>query len=146
MQSMAERLQGSKGLLAGLIAQSRQLARLNRIFHAYLPPHLQPHARLVGVDPKQWTVQADGPAWATRLRYVLPSLRGQLAQQLGCEVPPLKVRVVPPAEPPPPPRRQLTVSAAAAQVIEGAAKSIQDPALSAALARLARHAREQRTE
>ena len=45
--AVGERLQQSQGRLARLVAQTKALSQVNRIFHAFLPSHLHEHALLV---------------------------------------------------------------------------------------------------
>lgn len=140
MQTIGQHLQRPKGRLAYLVAQSDRLARINRAFLAYLPPHLHDHAALVALSDDAWIIQTDSPAWATRLRYVLPSLRNQLAEFLGADVPPLNIRIKPAAAKSAPPQRRVTLTHENAALIEGAAQAVEDDRLGAALLRLARHA------
>jgi hypothetical protein len=129
------------GVLKHLMRQTDKLVRLNRIMRAYLPPHLQEHARLVAVDEQAWIIRADSSAWATRLRYALPGLRQQLSLHLKQDMPPLKLKVQPPDKTKVPEPRRLTLTEQSADLIEGAAGSVNDERLGAALMRLAAHAR-----
>jgi hypothetical protein len=94
------------------------------------------------LDAEAWTVQTDSPAWATRLRYCLPTLQRQLSDQLAFAVPKLRVRIIPISmeSPPPLPPRRLELSSRAGNVLSEAANGLADQELSAALKRLARHA------
>ena len=129
------------GALMHLVQQTDKLVRLNRIMRAYLPPHMQDHARLIAVHEQAWVIQADSSAWATRLRYALPSLRQQLSDHLKRDVPVLKLKVQPTAETKTTEPRRLTLTQQSASFIKGAADSIGDERLGAALLRLASHAR-----
>jgi hypothetical protein len=142
LRSVGDRLQRPKTRLAKLLAQVNELVGINRIFHAYLAPHLRQHATLIALETDKWTVQTDSPAWATRLRYTLPSLRKHLTEKLGTEVPPLRIRISPATlEPPRLPPRRLQLSAQAGDLLEKTAHSLDDRHLGAALLRLARNAR-----
>jgi hypothetical protein len=122
------------------LAQTDKLQHINRIFNAYLPPHLHGHAMIATMSPKQWVVQTDSSAWATRLRYVLPSLREQLGDHLKKDVPPLTVRIIPDStvqstsEP-----RRMQLTEETAQLLEGTARDLSDQRLVSALLRLSRH-------
>jgi len=129
------------GVLMHLMQQTDKLVRLNRIMRAYLPPHLQEHARLVSVDEQVWIIKTDSSAWATRLRYALPGLRQQLSQHLKRDVPPLKLKVQPPSKAKAAEPRRLQLTQQSASLLEGAADSVNDERLGAALLRLAAHAR-----
>ncbi len=146
LNPVGDRLQ--QGRLAQLVAQSKSLNQINRIFLAFLPPHLHEHAVLIASKPDVWVVQTDSSAWATRLRYVLPNLHKQMSDHLGKEIPPLRIRIIPSATPPAPtaPVRRLTVTEDTINLLEGTAESISDPGLSAALSRLARHAQKRRKQ
>lgn len=130
------------GIITHLVQQTDKLVRLHKIMRAYLPPHLQDHARLAAADESVWLIKTESSAWATRLRYELPNLRQQLSLHLQRELPPFKLKVEPLAAAPEdksPPRR-LTLTQSSASFIEGAADSVNDERLGAALMRLAAHA------
>ncbi|MEZ5576819.1 MAG: DciA family protein [Candidatus Competibacteraceae bacterium] len=137
---MGEALRRPQGTLGRLMARADRLNRLNRIFRAYLPPHLHDHVVLVRLDQDDWTVHADSSSWATRLRYALHNIRETLGQQLGIPLPKPRVRVVPPDFPPRPRRPRLTLTQRNAKLLEVTARNVPDPRLSAALRRLAQHA------
>lgn len=139
-----EYLRRQRGGLAKLVAQTRELASLNRILLAYLPSHLHEHASVARLDAEAWVVQTDSSAWATRLRYLLPNLRQPLSEQLGIQLPPPRIRIAPPNVPPPaaPPPRRMNISDRTVDALEGAARNFPDPRLGAALQRLAEHAKQ----
>lgn len=138
--SIGEHLQQPRTRLARLLAHAEELIDINRIMLAYLPTHLRDHASLVNVDQDGWTLQTDSPAWATRLRYCIPTLQRQLSDHMGISVPPLRIRIVPPAlEARAPPPRRLRLSTQAANVLEKAASNLSDRQLSEALLRLTKH-------
>lgn len=141
---VGECLARSAGPLATLLAHTRRLVELNRIFLAYLPPAFREHATLARMDAEAWIVQTDSAAWATRLRYGLPSIRQQLGRQVGIPLPPPRIRIAPPEVPPPPPPspRRMVVSESTVATLESAARNLEDPRLGAAMMRLARHARQ----
>ena len=114
--------------------------RANRAMHAYLPPHMQDHARLIKLDSGGWVIQTDSPAWATRLRYVLPELRRQLGEHFKTEIPKLQVKVRPQAEKQSPPGRRIELNAKNADLLRGVAANVSDQRLGDALMRLAKRA------
>ena len=130
-----------RGVLMHLVQQTDKLVRLHRIMRAFLPPHLQDHARLSAADEDGWIIATESSAWATRLRYELPVLRQQLAAHLKRDLPPFKLKVEPVSEMPSKEPRRLKLTQNSASVIEGAADSVNDERLGAALMRLAAHAR-----
>lgn len=142
MLSAGDYLNRRQGALGRLIAQAERLSRCNRIFRAYLPPHLQDHVVLVSLDQENWTVHTDSATWATRLRYALHNVRQALGNQLGIPLPKPRVLVVPASLPPyQPPRPRFKLSEQNARLLEVTARAIPDARLSAALRRLAAHGR-----
>ncbi|MDS4029305.1 MAG: DciA family protein [Candidatus Contendobacter sp.] len=139
--TVGEILRRPRGKLGQIMAQADQLIQLSRIFHAYLPPYLRDHAVLVRLDPEAWEVRADSAAWATRLRYALPSIGQALGQQLAMTLPKPRIRVVPVAISPQPRRPRLTLTRRNAELLEATACGLTDPRLGAALRRLAAHGR-----
>lgn len=142
LKPLADHLRAPQGPLVGLLERNRELAELNRVLQAYLPPSLRGHVLLSRLDAEVWVLQTESPAYATRLRFALRSLRDELAAQLKRPVPPLKVRIVPPTDPPAPPPRRLVADGGTAALLEGAARAQGDTPLGQALRRLAGHARD----
>ena len=148
MTPIGDCLRRPKGRLAQLIAQTDYLTRLNRVFHAYLPPHLRDHAQITHQGEQAWTIQTESSAWATRLRYVLPTLRQQISEHLGQEIPRLQIRVQPTATehgrhsttPTATPTRRMHITKQSADLLAGAAENVNDQKLGAALLRLAERA------
>ena len=141
MRTVGEVLRHPSGGLEQLMARAGHLVRLSGIFRAYLPPLLRDHAVLLRLDAERWEVWTDSSAWATRLRYALPTIRQALGQQLNITLPKPRIRVRPVAVPLPIPHRRLTLTQRNAEVLEAAARAQPDPRLSAALRRLAAHGR-----
>ncbi len=139
--TVGEVLRRPRGKLGQLMAQADRLIRLSRVFYAYLPPHLRDHTVLIRLDPEDWEVRADSAVWATRLRYVLPSIRQALGQQLGMTLPKPRIRVTPIAVSPQSRRPRLTLTRRNAELLEAAARALADPRLGAAMRRLAAHGR-----
>ncbi len=138
--TVGEGLFRQKGVLGELMERAEQLVRLNRIFRAYLPPHLHDHAILIRLDAEEWVVHTDASSWATRLRYALHNIRETLAQQLGIPLPKPRICVVPAAGPSHKPRPPMKLTKRSAKVLEIAAHNQSDERLSAALRKLAAHA------
>ncbi len=140
---VAAHLSQSTGRLAKTLRYCQRLGELNKIFLAFVPPHLAPHCRLVAADQYRWLIEAEGAAWGARVRFQLQGLRQQLIRHLKRELPPFKLRIRPAAEPRVVPKRPpMTLSADAADTVAATARGIEDPRLRAALERLARHRRE----
>lgn len=140
MTPVGDCLRRPKGRLARLIAQNDRLAHINRVLRAYLPHHLQEHARIVSLGQQHWLLQTDSSAWASRLRYSLPQLQQQLTEHFG-DIPPLKLRVQPaPTDDDDPPQRRMRLTQNSADVLTSAAAGVSDQRLGAALIRLAANA------
>lgn len=148
LRSTDEHMQRSRSRVAKLISQTKHLSEINNIFHAFLPTYLHDHASLARLDSEGWVVQTDSPVWATRLRYILPSLQKPLSEKLKFQVPTPRIRVAPPAVPLPPPlqARRMTITDSTAKVLEGAARNLPDRRLGAVMARLAAHAKQRSQE
>ncbi len=139
--TVGETLRRQKGVLGQLMVQADQFTQSNRIFQAYLPPHLRDHAVLVRMDQDGWEVQTDSASWATRLRYALHSIRQALGQHLGISLPKPRIKIVPADLPPLPRRPRLTLSESSARLLEATAHNLGNTRLSTALLRLAEHGR-----
>jgi len=114
---------------------------LRQAWHACVAEPLASHARPVRYTAGLLFVQADTPAWASRLRHQEPALIAALRRNaLFKDLARLRLRVIPrdavrvePASP----RRPSRLPAEAANTIARAAGGIADPRLRAALERLA---------
>lgn len=147
MSPIGNHLRRPKGRLAQLIAQTDRLSHINKVFLAYLPNHLHGHAKITSTSADYWLVQTDSSAWASRLRYLLPQLQQQLSEQFGNSVPPLKLRVQPPAgdiDSASAAQRRMEMTEKSAALLTGAAQDVSDQKLGAALRRLAGNAARQR--
>lgn len=129
---------------AQLVSKTQRLVEINRILKAFLPPQFNEHVVLASLDTKAWRVHTDSSAWATRLRYLLPTLRQHLGEHLGIEIPPLRVRISPPTIPSQAgqPARRMVVTEVTAATLEQAAGNVTDNRLGSAMRRLAEHARQ----
>ena len=114
--------------------------RATDLVRSALPADLADHCRGAVVSADEVTLYVDSPAWATRLRYLAPSLLLQLAAaDIGVRH--CRIRVLPSGDrtevvrPPSPP---LPVTAATAAAIDSAAATAEPSDLAAALRRLAR--------
>ncbi len=142
LKPLEDHFRKPQGRLADLLKQNGELAEINRVLRAYLPPALRGHALLSRLDPEVWVIQTESSAYATRLRFTLRSLRDEMAAHLKRPVPPLKVRIVPLETLPQPPPRRLVADDGVATLLEGAARDQGNTPLGQALQRLASHARD----
>ena len=142
--SLREYLRDRQSPLSKTCHDAQRNQQFARSFQATLPPVLRGHVKFVRLDgnPAAPTAVlfADSPAWLSRAR----QHRQQLLSSIRAEISPacaeLRLRVAIPAPSPltrqrPPPGRSLSVQAT--QQIRAASKSVSDPALAEALARLA---------
>lgn len=113
-------------------AQSLMLEEVTR----QLPPAIRSHCLGARLDGDTLVVLADCAAWATRLRYALPSiLPGLGARKSRVRVMPLEQRR------PKPVRERPRMPSGAAAVLAQTAETTDDPELAAVLRRLAAHGR-----
>jgi len=124
--------------LKPLLYQAERLERLQRLVDAQLQPAAREHCKVATwQDGCLLLIITDGH-WATRLRYQQRRLQRQLeAMEEFAGLLRIQFKV----QPPPPPRHQPAatppLSSNAADSIQAAAQGIRDPALRAALERLA---------
>ena len=129
--------------LAHLLRQARALEALTRALRAELGGALAARCQVIGLRDGILTVAVEGPAWATRLRYLAPDLAARLARR-GLAVRSVRLRPLPPATSSPPVmqgarrERPRPPPPAGRRALEEAAAACRDPALRAALRRLAR--------
>lgn len=134
---------------AGLMADDPGLATLWQAARAQralaatvaenLPPELASHLRGAVLRGTELILLADGGAFATRLRFLEPTLRSAIARRHQLDVQRVSARVcadLPAPAPTPPAPPALTDAARAA--LESAAAGAATPGLAAALRRLAR--------
>ncbi|MGH7688564.1 MAG: hypothetical protein ACREN3_03090 [Gemmatimonadaceae bacterium] len=122
--------------LGAVYRWARELALLRDAVAAVLPATESVH--LVGVStaaPGRLILFSDSAAWCTRLRYHAPMLEAAALPFLGLR-PRLEFRTLPAVFQSAPSQR-LPLSARATATLRSAARTIKDPALAAALKRLA---------
>jgi hypothetical protein len=138
-QRLDQVLTAPTGRLGAITSHARRLAELDALIRLCLGDELAAHCRLADLRSGRLVLAADTPAWATRLRYHTPEIRQKLAAA-GLTVAECRVVVAPP--PPardPGPMQRPDMSADSAGTLHATADSIRDPALAAALRRLARN-------
>ncbi len=126
----------------GLLDQGRRIARLNAALSRLLPAGLAGHCRVANLRDGILVLAADSPAWASRLRFHADKLLKSLNKECDLGAGRVRTIVVPAAALPtrrPIPRKPI--SSHTARLIEQCADGIGDPALQAALRRLARRSR-----
>lgn len=131
-----------RGRLGRLRERAERLSALNRRLYEILPPPLHEHVRLVAADAERVVLRAGSAAWLTRLRFQLPQVRRLLREVLGLPARRVEIgvmhRLYTPAHNA---RRATALSPASRRALEHAATVSGDPALAAALRRLASRGR-----
>ena len=120
------------GRLGAVTAHARRLAEAARQLEGCLPAEVAAHCRLADLSSGRLVLAADTPAWATRLRYHTAEIRQKLgAAECRVIVAPAEAGRTSPVPTPP------VMSDRAADTLESTAGAVDDPALAAALRRLA---------
>ena len=131
--------------LADLYSRAQQLRKLEEMMLSALPAQARGHVRLARIDERELVVLADRPEWRHQLRYLAPRLQTTMEQQAGIRPQKVLVKIGDlPRRPAPPPPRHLSTDAG--RSIGSTAASVEDPALAAALARLASRASDEGSE
>jgi len=140
-EKITQLLSRGEGRLAALSRRCTYLQQLENQVLRRLPALLKEHCRVANYHSGQLILITTSPAWATRLRYHIPTLRDQLTavaelQQLQ----EIRIRISPGAAPKPPaqaPPRRLKAQTTA--LISTLAATLDDPVLRCALQKLVRH-------
>ena len=78
-----------------LLGQVRLLRRVTDVIHGYLPQSLASHCIAANINGDALVVGCNSSVWATKLRYHIPTLLGQLSDR--SDIPPFsQIRVSPP--------------------------------------------------
>lgn len=141
--SLQARMAQSGGPLGRIIGiAGRQLSLTARV-RELLPAPLNQHCAAVDQEKDTLRLVMDSPAWAARVRYLLPTLRSRLCQLVNPPASRVDVRAGRPAETAPEqrprkPRTATELSQASRRHITETARYLSDPDLRRALERLAR--------
>ena len=130
------------GRLAGLLACSSELRKMDILLTELLPAPLNEHCHILSIRNSVLVMAADSPVWAARLRFHAPQLVKQLLLRLPAKRCTIQVRVRPPEIPPVP--LQHVVNRPGAQgiaALQQVAQTVSDPELKTALLRLANRGR-----
>ena len=124
--------------MAALIQRAKQLNVLNRWLQNRLPEAVRQHVRVVNLAGDTLVLAADNPAWASRLRCLVPELLQPLNNEHGTTgLHRIRVRVAIPQhsiEPRRPPRPAISEGSAA--YLKNVANHTDDPDLKSVLLRL----------
>lgn len=131
----------SSSSLQRLVERAQATDHLQQLLNQFLQPAVREHCHLANYQAGTLTLIVTNGHWATRLRYQQKRLLQQL-QSLAefSEASRIQFKVRPPMQPEKPPTRSIKLSAQAGETIQASADSTRDPALRAALERLALHA------
>ncbi|WP_304985941.1 DUF721 domain-containing protein [Coxiella-like endosymbiont] len=64
-----------------IVQKAQQMLVVERFLNQILPLEIVPHCRIMNLSKGTLTLQLESPVWATRVRYLVPHLLEQLAQQ-----------------------------------------------------------------
>ena len=123
--------------IADLIGRARFLERMRRAILEILPEAAGAHVRVAAYDNYRLRLHVTHGGWATRLRYMQPSIAQALAQRMRLHIEQVEIKVRPnpnPVAPAPVPR---FMSDTARTHIRRSARYIEDSELAGALERLA---------
>jgi len=127
------------GPLELTIQRGKKLQQLSRLIQNTLDPEMAAHCQLLNLRNSSLIMACDSTAWATRLRYHVPTLLQALQQSGLSGVADIQIRVSPVVQPPQQrAKKRAVLSTDAAYCIQQCAQSVTDPALSRALQQLAR--------
>ena len=126
--------------LRALLEKSRQLERLQALFQSRLDPAAREQCRVASFETGVLKLVVTSSQWATRMRYQQKRLIRDLQTfnefatltKIHCKVQPPLVKKSPPV-------RTIRRSKVASHSLKETAEHVCDPALKAALNRLARH-------
>ncbi|HHH43680.1 MAG TPA: DUF721 domain-containing protein [Gammaproteobacteria bacterium] len=126
-----------------LIERTRRLQQLEQAVQQLLPENLSAHCTVLNLKSEILVLTAPSPAWAARLRFVIPDLIKQLQCQLGLTVRTVQVKIAPErVENQPVTSHRPRLSLASGTLLAQTAHSVKHPALQEALYRLAAKARD----
>lgn len=133
-------LMGRAGGTLGLLnARAGELSRLDRLLRTLLPAPLSDHVRTCALHGDELVLQADTPAWSTRLRLEQVRLVELLRSRPGfARLTGVRVVIAAPAPADSRPQRRAQMSAVAAETLARCAEAQTDDALRDSLTRLSR--------
>jgi len=126
-----------------VLERARKLSRLERAVLQLLPAEIAAHCKVLNLKNEILVLATPTPAWAGRLRFVVPDLTKQLKCQLGLEIRHVELKIhlegleiqsVAKARP--------HMSLRSATLLAQTAESVSHPPLQEALLRLAAKTRE----
>lgn len=82
-------------ILSHLSAHNNTLQKLNNKFQEYLPTPLNQHCQVANFREKTLVIHTESSLWATRLRYITPTLIGKWQKDTNVEIEHLEIKVRP---------------------------------------------------
>jgi len=127
--------------LQNLLQKSLQLTQLTHSLHTLLDPNLALHCKVANLRDHTLILAVESAAWATQLRYQIPTLQKKLATTVEFK----QVQKIewfiqqPPTFTAPQQKRLLTLTTENAQLLQDTAESIAASSLKESLMRLAKN-------
>lgn len=127
-----------------LARRSQAIGRLEQVLDPLLPAELIGRVRVGNFRDGLLILYVESAAYASILRFQVPQIKRCLLQDGRIRPERIQVRVLPGRAHLDKPTRQASMSAASAAALEGTARSLTDPDLADALARLSQRGRQTR--
>ena len=124
-----------------LLNRARAVQAMTFSLRTHLGQPLAEHCWVGGHSGPVLTLVTDGGAWATQLRYQQHEICKLLNSEFGLKLNKLRIKIASPRATPKPPKARPRMPEAGVRSLESAAQSTADPALRAALLKLARRGR-----
>lgn len=64
-----------------IVQKAKKILSIERFLNQILPPEIAPHYRIMNLSQETLILQLENAAWATRVRYLVPYLLEQFAQE-----------------------------------------------------------------
>lgn len=136
--AIARLLSGTAGGCAALLQQSQRLQQLTRTLQEHLPEPLNRHCTVAAIHDNSLVLLTDSPVWSSRLRFHAPALLRELERRHAIHLAKVLIRITPPEQVRPVAvSHKPQMSATTAGLLRQVAGTMNDPALGAALRRLA---------
>ncbi|WP_264435849.1 DciA family protein [Coxiella endosymbiont of Dermacentor marginatus] len=69
------------GSLKLIVRKAKRILSVGKFLNQILPPEITPHYRIMNLSQETLILQLENAAWATRMRYLVPYLLEQFAQE-----------------------------------------------------------------
>jgi hypothetical protein len=136
--AIARLISETAGGCAALLHQSQRLLQLTRTVQEHLPEPLNRHCTVANINHDNLVLLTDSPVWSSRLRFHAPALLRELERRHAVHLTKIQIRINPPEQGRPAPlSHKPRMSATTAGLLRQVASTLDDPALGAALRRLA---------